>query len=328
MDPVTQGLLGAAAAQLVLHKRLGKRAWLYGAIGGMAADLDVLIRDPVDPLVGWTYHRHFTHSLAFIVPGGLFSSIPWVFRKRFREQRWWIVAATTVGYATHALLDAFTSYGTQLWWPFSNTREAWNSVGIIDPIVTGALAVGVILTARRDRLRPVAIGLAVAVLYIFSGFIQRARALEMVERVAIERGDTPSRTEAYPLPLSNMVWRGLYVARGQIHAVGVHVPWWGEPTTLYGGAVTLAGEPPADVAADPRTAEGFRTLAWFADRWLAREDDHRFADVRFSLAPASVDGIWGAEFHPGEDPAVTGYQRPRDVDLGSFLGVIFGGFPG
>ena len=328
MDPVTQGVLGAAAAQLVLQRRLGKRAWLYGAIGGMAADLDVLIRDPVDPLVGWTYHRHFTHSLAFILPGGLFASIPWVFRKRFAEQRWWIVAATTVGYATHALLDAFTSYGTQLWWPFSNARVVWNSVGIIDPVVTLALAIGVFLTARRERLQPVAIGTSVALLYIFSGFIQQARARQTVEHFATARGDTPTRTEVYPLPLSNRVWRGLYVARGQIHVVGVHVPWFGAPTTAYGGTAALVRAPPPDIANDPRTAEGFRTLQWFADGWVAQDGEGRFTDVRFSLQPQSPDGLWGAEFHPGEDPAVTGFRRPRDVDLGAFLGVIFGGFPG
>ena len=80
----------------------------------MAADLDILIRSGDDPLVAWTYHRHFTHSLAFVPVGGVLSGLPFVWRKP-KAKRALIVAATTVGYATHALLDAFTSYGTQLW---------------------------------------------------------------------------------------------------------------------------------------------------------------------------------------------------------------------
>src|SRR5690606_3510751 len=126
MDPVTQGLLGAAAAQVLLGRRLGRRAWLYGAVGGMAADLDVLIRSSDDPLVALRYHRHFTHSLAFVPVGGVLSALPWVLRTRFAEHRRSIVLGTTAGYATHALLDAFTSYGTMLWWPLSQARVAWN----------------------------------------------------------------------------------------------------------------------------------------------------------------------------------------------------------
>ena len=48
MDPLTQGLLGAAAAQVVLGKRLGHRGWIAGAIGGLLPDADILIRSTVD----------------------------------------------------------------------------------------------------------------------------------------------------------------------------------------------------------------------------------------------------------------------------------------
>ena len=38
----------------------------------------------------------------------------------------------TAGYATHAVLDACTTYGTMLLWPFSDARFAWNTISIID----------------------------------------------------------------------------------------------------------------------------------------------------------------------------------------------------
>jgi inner membrane protein len=327
VDPLTQGLLGAAAAQVVLHKQLGRRAWLYGAIGGMAADLDVLIRDANDPMVAWTYHRHFTHSIAFIPIGGVISSIPWVFRKKFAAQRKLIVAATTVGYATHALLDAFTSYGTQLWWPFASTRVAWHAVGIIDPIFTAALAIGVWLTARRDRLRPVVAALLFCAAYLGLGFVQRGRALAELERVAAANGDVPSRVEAMPLPITNVVWRGLYVARGEIHAYGLHVPWFGDITVRDGGTVAVAREPSKEIAGDPRTAAAFATFAWFCDGWVAHETESRFVDVRFSGQLAGTRGMWGIELRPQADPPVVAIEpRRAEADLGEFVGVVFGGF--
>ena len=33
-----------------------------------------------------------------------------------------------LGYATHGMLDACTSYGTQLLWPFTNHRYAFNTI--------------------------------------------------------------------------------------------------------------------------------------------------------------------------------------------------------
>ena len=43
---------------------------------------------------------------------------------------------STIGYATHGIIDSLTSYGTQLFWPFSNDRFATNTISIIDPLFT------------------------------------------------------------------------------------------------------------------------------------------------------------------------------------------------
>ena len=69
MDPLTQATLGAAAAQVSKPKRF-VAATLVGAVGGALPDVDILIRSSSDPLLSLEYHRHFTHSLAFIPIGG------------------------------------------------------------------------------------------------------------------------------------------------------------------------------------------------------------------------------------------------------------------
>lgn len=134
MDPLTQGALGAALPQATANRRQVVAAGLLGFLSGMAPDLDVLIRSAQDPLLFLEYHRQFTHALAFIPIGGLLCALvlhPLIGRRaglRFRFS----YLFCTLGYGTHGLLDACTTYGTLLLWPFSNERIAWHGISIID----------------------------------------------------------------------------------------------------------------------------------------------------------------------------------------------------
>ena len=113
MDPVTQGVLGASLPQAVARnkKQLGI-AGLLGVLGGMAPDLDVLIRSNTDPLLFLEYHRQFTHSLFFVPFGGVMVGVLlyYLLGKWLGLTLLATCVYTTLGYATHALLDACTSY--------------------------------------------------------------------------------------------------------------------------------------------------------------------------------------------------------------------------
>lgn len=332
MDPVSQAVLGAAAAQVVLQKRLGSRAWLYGAIGGMAADLDVLIRDDIDPLVAWTYHRHFTHSLVFVPVGGVISAVPWVFRKRFAKQRTLIIAATTLGYATHALLDAFTSYGTQLWWPFTNTRVAWHWIAVVDPLFTVPLGIGVILAAVRERLRPLWIALAFCALYMGFGGVQHSRALTHARALADARGHEPSRMEALPSLFTNLLWRSVYEFDGRIFVDAVHVPWLGEPTSRPGGSLPKLTEDDRAslIQGDTRIEEALDGFSWFADDWVSApnpEHPDRVGDLRYGKGLGLPDALWGMEVEAHADEPLHGYNdRPGTSAFGEMWSVWWRGF--
>ena len=118
MDPISQGALGAIAAATLSKPVRYRWAVAVGWVGGMLADADIFIRSESDPLLNVEYHRHFSHSLVFILLGGLIcAGLLWIFLRRligFRE----LLLYATAGYATAGLLDACTSYGTQLLWPF------------------------------------------------------------------------------------------------------------------------------------------------------------------------------------------------------------------
>lgn len=317
MDSITQGLLGAAAAQAVMTRRLGRRAWLYGAVGGMAADLDILIRSNTDPLVAFTYHRHFTHSLVFIPIGGLVCALPWILRRRFRPQARDIVAATTVGYATHALLDAFTSYGTMLWWPFSNARVAWDFVAIIDFVFSLALLVGVVMSARGVTPRPARIALAFCGIYLALGAIQHARAMAQTESLATGRGHTPSRVSALPAPPSNVVWRTFYEADGRMWIANVRTPWF-SPARIRPGAdapLVDAQALPEPLRSGPEAMEAYRTFAWFAMGWVGHPpgEPDVLGDLRYTAVPGSAIPLWGIRLRPGAPDPVEPWRYEGDM---------------
>ncbi|PSR08537.1 MAG: hypothetical protein DA408_02560 [Bacteroidetes bacterium] len=73
MDSLTQITLGAAVGEVVLGKKVGNRAMIWGAIAGTLPDLDVLANLVTDPVSALAYHRAFTHSLAYavVIPLGL-----------------------------------------------------------------------------------------------------------------------------------------------------------------------------------------------------------------------------------------------------------------
>ncbi|MGH8729904.1 MAG: metal-dependent hydrolase, partial [Burkholderiales bacterium] len=198
MDPITQGLLGAAAAQALMGRRLGPRAALIGGVAGVLPDADVLIGSPSDPLLAIEYHRQFTHALAFIPVGGLIAALPWFVRRRNRLEWKPILAATTAAYATHGLLDACTTYGTQLFWPFSAHRIAFNWISVIDPLFTLVLLVGVGLAVRGRTQRPAAVALALCSVYLGIGAWQEEQALAAQAKIVHTRGHDIVRREVFP----------------------------------------------------------------------------------------------------------------------------------
>ena len=136
MDPVTQGAFGAIFAQTISNKKKILVGSIVGCLAGLAPDLDIFIRSASDPLLKLEYHRQFTHSIIFIPIGALIVTL---FSKMlFRKYLSWFETYlfSFFGYATHGLLDACTSYGTQLLWPFSDERISWNYISVVDPFLS------------------------------------------------------------------------------------------------------------------------------------------------------------------------------------------------
>ncbi len=72
MDSLTQIVLGAAAGEVVLGKKIGNRAMLWGAVGGTIPDMDVVGKYFLSEIDNLAFHRGITHSILFSVLGAIF----------------------------------------------------------------------------------------------------------------------------------------------------------------------------------------------------------------------------------------------------------------
>ena len=137
MDSLTQIVLGAAVGEVVLGKKAGNKAMLFGAIAGTLPDLDVVLslwfKDDLSEI---TLHRGYSHALFVHVL--LAWPLAWMcfkaYQQKYTFKDWYLLWA--LGLTTHAILDSFTTYGTRLFLPFSSTPIGFNNISVIDPLYT------------------------------------------------------------------------------------------------------------------------------------------------------------------------------------------------
>src|SRR5690606_40795777 len=106
-------------------------------------DLDVFVSSITDTVTALEIHRGFTHSVLFSI---LFAPVfGWLVSRyeSYKNVRGWSWLFFW-GFLTHPLLDAFTTWGTQLFCPIG-TRVAFKSIFVIDPLYTVPLVVFLIL---------------------------------------------------------------------------------------------------------------------------------------------------------------------------------------
>ena len=176
MDLITHGALGAALAASLAPSHQRRIATVVGLIGGMLPDADALIQSPDDVLMVLDYHRHFTHALAFVPLGALITALMlWpILRRKLGFAQVYLYSLS--GYGMAGLLDACTSYGTHLWLPFSERKEAWNLIAVFDPFFTLLLLAPLIWAQVRPKRDLAPIGLVLAASYLGLGLLQHHRA--------------------------------------------------------------------------------------------------------------------------------------------------------
>ncbi len=209
MDSVTQIVLGAAVGEAVLGKKIGNKAMVLGAIAGTIPDLDVLASNFTDTVTALEIHRGFTHSIVFAVVFGLFFGwllSLWDKRATLKEWFWfWFLC-----FVTHPLLDAHTTWGTQLFWPFE-LRLEYKNIFVIDPLYTLPFLVFLILamfqkpgSSKRRRFNN--LGLIVSSAYMLLTLILKGITFIKFERALEEQNIAYLEMDTRPSPLNSILW--------------------------------------------------------------------------------------------------------------------------
>ncbi len=306
MDPFSQGALGAAVAQSFAKNPTLKAAAICGALGGLAPDLDIVIRSSTDPLLSLEYHRQFTHSLAFVPVGGAIVSAALWFVFRYRPVAFPLMYLfTTLGFATHGLLDSCTAYGTSLLWPFSDARLSWNVISIVDPLFTLPLIVLVILATRRRLIHYAQIGFIFALAYLGFGAIQHWRVDSFMEGIAAERGHKIERRFVNTVIGNSIVWRSVYQSGDTYYIDGVTV-WPFVAPELHNGNEAAVLDPETvypEVGQASVQRKDIRRFHTFAQGFLYYHPsgDYTLGDLRYGGAEANdLNSPFGIRLDPDD----------------------------
>ncbi|MDZ3822695.1 MAG: metal-dependent hydrolase [Pseudoxanthomonas sp.] len=212
MDSLTQMLLGGCVAAACVPPGQRRRALLAGAALGTLPDLDALPLLLVDdPVLRMTWHRGPSHSL-LVLP--LLGHLLWWLARRTAPVRaaprawWWAIVLALV---THALLDALTVYGTQVWWPLPVPPVMVSSLFIIDPLYTVwlllAVAVAALAGPRRIAGRALAAGLVLSTAYAGASLLAKAQVERAAEATLAAAGLADAPRFSVPMPFNILLWR-------------------------------------------------------------------------------------------------------------------------
>jgi len=408
MDSLTQITLGAAMGELVLGRRIGNRAMLWGAVGGTIPDLDVLSQFWLPEIESLAFHRGVTHSLLFaaltpflfgwltqwyydsglyrrrilrqaygliwmLCGGALLIALAWAGRNLSfgpilllllalgASGWWWMrrgldlyrripgpVQADYRGWVllffwslfTHPLLDAFTPYGTQLFYPFSDYRVAFNVIAVVDPIYTFPFLGALLLAARlyreeAARRRLAWFGVIWSSAYLLLCTVNKAQVERAFSRSLNEQGITALRMTTAPTPFNNILWQGVVET----------------DSTFYLGTYSLLDAEPRvrDFRPVPKTLplpdelreEGyFHILQWFSNGYFALREEgpgrYRFSDLRYGGVIASAEPAREERYIFSFELVRRGAEldvrqiRPDRSEMGKVLGALWTrlrGFP-
>jgi len=331
MDILTQGVLGGVLAQTIATKTEKKLATFIGVFAGLLADADIFIYSATDPLLNIEFHRHFTHSIFFIPLGAAIAmAVLWPFLQRYISVKK-LYLYCLAGYSMSGLLDAFTSYGTHLFWPLSNERIAWNIISIVDPIFTAILLVTLIIGLRKKDKKIAVWGLIFCGVYLSSGFIQLQRAQTVATELALSRGHLITKHIVKPTLANQVLWRSVYEYNNRFYIDAIRVGYFSDNKVYQGMSIAkfvIENEFP-NLNKDSFLYSDIKRFSQFSDGFIAYDVSRPnvLADVRYSMLPVSSKPLWGIIIDINKPQLHAEYQFFREntqTIRNTFYEMVFG----
>lgn len=303
MDPISQGVVGAAAAQASANKKNILGVGVIGILAGLAPDLDIFIRSSTDPILFLEYHRQFSHSLIFIPVGALLVAIPIFYLVKKSMSFKTIYVASFLGYATHGLLDACTSWGTLLFWPFSDIRVSWSNISIVDPLFTIPVLIFVVIAmCKRNKIFSL-IAIGWIVFYLSLGFIQYERTYLVAAELAKSRGHNPEHLTLKPSFGNLILWKSIYLYERKFYVDAIRTAKSsticpGESIEEFNYEIHLP-----NLNRESQQAKDIERFRWFTQDYLGYDDENDIViDIRYSNIPNQIKPMWGLAVDFNQEP--------------------------
>jgi inner membrane protein len=301
MDLLTHGLVGAVIGQGFFADTLGEKAIWIGAIASLAPDLDVFIYSFSNPLYELVYHRHFSHSLFFGPIGSFIITLLFYwYSPEYRTHVGLIYLEVLVLFLSQGLLDAFTIYGTQLWWPFSNARVSWDLIHLFNPWLSIISFFGLIFSfwLKDTFYAQLSVWLFIP-LFIFL-YVRHKKALQLLSKLSQSRHHQMHRARAFPLTKFFLNYRSMYVYEGNVYLDEIRLPLFRQPTIKEGAMFPLFTENqlPAYVKEKSVFLHSYQVFDWFTDGYMTAVSNHPLVliDLRYVKKIKPLKYLWCMEF--------------------------------
>lgn len=282
MDSFTQIVLGIATAELCAGEKLQRKTFLYGAILGTIPDLDVVIGQFMNPVDGVAIHRGLSHSLLFFIV--LSPILGWLISKIEKGKIGFRTASFMAFWClvTHVLLDMFTSWGTQIFWPLPD-RLALKTIFVIDPLYTLPLLISLIIAWRKPtfslRKKYVLRGLYISSCYLALTCGLKLYALQQFKNALQQQNIEYSDLIVKPTAFNCILWNA-NIATEDAYLLGDYSLFDSQPITFESYPKNN------ELAQQLEDNLDFKTLKKVSEGWfiITQKDNlYYFNDLRFGL---------------------------------------------
>ncbi|MDR3226777.1 MAG: metal-dependent hydrolase [Prevotellaceae bacterium] len=212
MDNISHFVIGAVVGEIVAGNKLGKKAVLWGGLIANLPDLDVIAQPFLSAAKSLLFHRGPTHSILFCaLLVFLVSKLMTIIHKNTKNNfNDWIKLSSWCLFS-HIFIDCFNSYGTAIFYPFSNLRVAFDCVGIVDIFMIFPLIIALvcfIFINRKTQTRKIIASSAMLISILYLGFtvFNKISLEQKVDRYLYEYNINYDRILTSPLPLTNFAW--------------------------------------------------------------------------------------------------------------------------
>jgi len=195
---------------------------------------------------------------------------------------------------THPLLDSCTTYGTQLFQPFSDYRVAFNNVSVADPFYTVpflfCLLVARFLTRGSKARKWVNwAGIVISCSYLLWTVYNKFKVNAVFEKSLQKQGLVYSRYTTTPTILNNFLWS--CTAEGEDDFYQGFYSIFDQEDEVKSFNIIPKNH---KLIEKYQTEEDFKTLEWFSKDYYAiirRRDGHlQYNDLRFGIANIKAKG--------------------------------------